>query len=41
MVINNTFGALGLDIDKFFTAPATQAFPPYNVVKIDDDKLVM
>lgn len=42
MVINNTFGALGLDIDKFFQPQlATQAFPPYNVVKIDEDKLVM
>jgi molecular chaperone IbpA len=42
MVINSPFGTLGLDIDKFFQTPtATQAFPPYNVVKIDDDKLVM
>lgn len=41
MVINNTFGALGLDIDRFFPASTAQAFPPYNVVKIDDDKLVM
>jgi molecular chaperone IbpA len=42
MVINSPFGTLGLDIDKFFqTAPTAQAFPPYNVVKIDDDKLVM
>jgi molecular chaperone IbpA len=42
MVINtNPFGALGLDIDKFFQAPVTQAFPPYNVVKVNDDKLVM
>jgi molecular chaperone IbpA len=42
MVINSPFGTLGLDIDKFFqTAPTTSAFPPYNVVKIDDDNLVM
>ena len=42
MVINNTFGALGLDIDKFFQLqPTAQTYPPYNVVKIDDDKLVM
>lgn len=42
MVINSPFGTLGLDIDKFFQAPPTQnAFPPYNVVKIDDDKIVM
>lgn len=42
MVITNPFGALGLDIDKFFqTAPVQAAFPPYNVVKINDDKIVM
>lgn len=42
MVITNPFGALGLDIDKFFqTPPAQAAFPPYNVVKINDDKIVM
>lgn len=44
VITNNPFGALGLDIDKFFsTAPATPTptFPPHNVVKIDDDKLVM
>lgn len=42
MVINSPFGTLGLDIDKFFQATTTApAFPPYNVVKIDDDKLVM
>lgn len=41
-MITTTFpGGLGLDIDKFFQIPATQAFPPYNVVKIDDEKLVM
>lgn len=42
MVITNPFGALGLDIDKFFqTAPTQTAFPPYNVIKINEDKLVM
>jgi molecular chaperone IbpA len=42
MIINSTFGTLGLDIDKFFTnTPTTPAFPPYNVVKINEDKLVM
>ena len=42
MVINSPFGTLGLDIDKFFHTPTTApTFPPYNVVKIDDDKLVM
>lgn len=42
MVINSPFGTLGLDIDKFFpNTPATTAFPPYNVVKVNDDKIVM
>ena len=42
MVINSPFGALGLDIDKYFpNTPATTAFPPYNVVKANDDKIVM
>ncbi len=42
MVINSPFGTLGLDIDKFFpNTPATTAFPPYNVVKYDEDKIVM
>jgi len=42
MVITTPFGGLGLDIDKFFSTTNTApAYPPYNVVKINDDKLVM
>ena len=42
MVITTPFGGLGLDIDKFFsTTPATNTYPPYNVVRIDDDKIAM
>jgi molecular chaperone IbpA len=42
MVITTPFGGLGLDIDRFFsTTSTTPAYPPYNVVKINDDKLVM
>lgn len=42
MVINSPFGALGLDIDKFFSVnTTTPAYPPYNIVKIDDDKVVL
>ena len=42
MVITTPFGGLGLDIDKFFsTTPATNTYPPYNVVRINDDKIVM
>jgi molecular chaperone IbpA len=42
MVITTPFGGLGLDIDKFFSTTNTApAYPPYNVVKVNDDKLVM
>ena len=42
MVINSPFGTLGLDIDKFFQLSTTApAFPPYNIVKVNDDKVVM
>jgi molecular chaperone IbpA len=42
MVITTPFGGLGLDIDKFFSTTNTApAYPPYNVVKINDDELVM
>ena len=42
MVITTPFSGFGLDIDKFFsTTPATNAYPPYNVVRINDDKIVM
>jgi molecular chaperone IbpA len=42
MVITTPFGGLGLDIDRFFSnTSTTPAYPPYNVVKINDDKLIM
>lgn len=41
MVITDPFAALGLEFDKAFAHHNTTAYPPYNVVKIDDDKLVM
>jgi molecular chaperone IbpA len=42
MVINTPFAGLGLDIDKFFALnTTTPAYPPYNIVKIDDDKVVL
>ncbi|MEY4331444.1 MAG: hypothetical protein RLZZ196_182 [Bacteroidota bacterium] len=42
MVINSPFGAFGLDIDKFFqVSTQSPAYPPYNIVKVNDDKVVM
>lgn len=42
MVITTPFGGLGLDIDKFFsTTNTTPAYPPYNVIKFNDDEYVM
>jgi molecular chaperone IbpA len=42
MVITTPFAGFGLDIDKFFsTTPVANTYPPYNVVRIDDDKIVM
>jgi molecular chaperone IbpA len=42
MVITTPFGGLGLDIDKFFSATSTApAYPPYNVIKLNDDEYVM
>lgn len=43
MVINSPFGAaLGLDIDKFFSLnTAAPAYPPYNVIKVDDDEWIL
>jgi molecular chaperone IbpA len=41
VITTNPFEALGLDIDKFFQTTNAPAFPPYNVVKVNDDKLVM
>ena len=42
MVITTPFSGFGLDIDKFFSdTPASNTYPPYNVVRINDDKIVM
>ena len=40
MVISTPFGGLGLDIDKFFynTSSNTPAYPPYNVIKFNDNE---
>lgn len=35
------FGNLAQEFEKVFNAPATNTYPPYNVVKISDDKIVM
>jgi molecular chaperone IbpA len=37
----NPFAGLGLDIDKFFSTPAAQTYPPYNVIKVDDDEWIL
>ena len=34
-------GSLSQEIDKVFANTHTNSYPPYNVVKIDDDKIVM
>lgn len=43
MVISTPFGGLGLDIDKFFynTSSTTSTYPPYNVIKFNDDEYSM
>ena len=43
MVIFNDpfYGSLAQEFEKVFTKPTTTSYPPYNVVKIDDDKIVM
>ena len=35
------FGNLAQEFEKVFNTPTTNSYPPYNVVKIDDDKIVM
>jgi molecular chaperone IbpA len=43
MVIFNDpfYGTLAQEFEKLFTQPAKATYPPYNIVKIDDDKIVM
>ena len=35
------FATLSREIDKVFNSKPTVAYPPYNIVKIDDDEFVM
>ena len=43
MVIFNDpfYGGFAQEIEKAFTKPVQTSYPPYNVVKVNDDKLVM
>lgn len=43
MVIFNDpfYGTLAQEFEKVFVKPTTTSYPPYNIVKIDDDKIVM
>ena len=43
MVIFNDpfYGTLAQEFEKMFAQPVKATYPPYNVVKIDDDKIVM
>lgn len=43
MVIFNDpfYGTLAQEFEKMFTQPTKATYPPYNVVKINDDKIVM
>ena len=43
MVIFNDpfYGTLAQEFEKVFTKPTTTSYPPYNIVKIDEDKIVM
>ena len=43
MVIFNDpfYGTLAQEFEKLFTQPTKATYPPYNVVKINDEKIVM
>jgi len=43
MVIFNDpfYGTLAQEFEKLFTQPTKATYPPYNIVKIDEDKIVM
>lgn len=41
MVTLTPFSDFVQEFEKVFAAPHTTTYPPYNVVKIDDDKIVM
>lgn len=40
-MVTYTFGSLAQEFEKTFGNATTNNYPPYNVVKIDDDKIVM
>lgn len=41
MVTTYAFGNLAQEFEKVFSTTHTSSYPPYNIVKIDDDKVVM
>ena len=41
MVTYTTFGNLAQEFEKVFAGTHSTAYPPYNIVKVDDDKFVM
>jgi molecular chaperone IbpA len=43
MVIFNDpfYGTLAQEFEKMFTQPTKATYPPYNIVKVNDDKIVM
>lgn len=41
MVTTYAFGNLAQEFEKVFSNTHTASYPPYNIVKIDEDKVVM
>ncbi len=41
MVTTYAFGNLAQEFEKVFATTHTSSYPPYNIVKIDEDKVVM
>lgn len=41
MVTYTTIGSLAQEFEKIFGNPGSPSYPPYNVVKVSDDKFVM
>ena len=41
VIYTNTFATLSQEFDKMFANTTKTAYPPYNVVKVNDDKFVM
>jgi molecular chaperone IbpA len=40
-MVTYTFGSLAQEFEKTFGNTTTNNYPPYNIVKIDDEKIVM